>query len=430
MTTAQLRLPAKLVPVFTGEATWRGAWGGRGSSKTRSFALMSSVYGYRFGKAGVSGVILCTREHLNSLDESSFAEVKAAIAGEPWLAAYYELGDRYIRSRDGRISYAFAGLRHNLDSIKSKARILLSWTDEAESVSETAWEKLVPTVREDGAEIWATWNPESERSATHKRLRVNPPPGAKIVQMNWSDNPFFPAILDRARRLDLEQRPDTYAHVWEGAFRSRSDAQVFPRVETGVLEPPPLTIWRYGVDWGFAADPTAGGRCCLMDEGRTLYIANEVYEHGVPMEALPALIAKLPNAMDWPMRADNARPETIDYVRRHGFPKLRACRKGKGSVEDGIEFLRGLRIVIHPSCPNALREFTGYAYKVDPRTGEVLPLLVDGEDHIIDAIRYGVEGLHRRKRLIDVAEAEPPSLPRPTDYNGSRDDDPDAWMVA
>lgn len=430
MTTAQLRLPAKLVPVFAGEADYRGAHGGRGSAKTRSFALMTAVHGYRVGRSGGTGVILCAREHLNSLDESSFAEVKTAIQGEPWLAAYYECGEKFIRSRDGRITYAFAGLRHNLDSIKSKARIILAWVDEAESVSEVAWEKLIPTVREEGAEIWATWNPESERSATHRRFRENPPPRSRVVQMNWSDNPFFPAILDRARRLDLEQRPDTYAHVWEGAFRSRSDAQVFPRVETGALEAPVGTIWRYGVDWGFAVDPTAGVRCCLLDDDRTLYIANEVYEHGVPMEALPALLAKLPGAMDWPMRADNARPETIDYVRRHGFPKLRSARKGKGSVEDGVEFLRGLRIVIHPACPNALREFTGYSYKVDPRTGDVLPMLAAGEDHLIDSTRYACEGLRRRSNRLDAVEPEPMPFPRPTDYGGSHVADGDDWKTA
>lgn len=197
---------------------YRGAYGGRGSAKTRSFAKMTAVWGLRFAQANMPGVIVCGREFMNSLDESSLAEVKAAIQSEPWLAEFYEIGEKFIRTKDGRIEYAFTGLRHNLDSIKSKARIRLLWVDEAEPVSETGWMKAIPTVREEGSEIWVNWNPERKTSATHKRFRLNPPEGAKIVEMNWRDNPWFPAILQKTRLEDKTKRPDQYEHVWEGDF--------------------------------------------------------------------------------------------------------------------------------------------------------------------------------------------------------------------
>lgn len=227
MTTAVLDLPSKLVPVFTGEARYRGAYGGRGSGKTRSFALMSAVHGYRCGRAGQRGQILCAREFMNSLDESSLEEIKQAIRSVPWLEAYYEIGEKFIRSRDGRISYTFAGLRHNIDSIKSKARILLCWVDEAEPVSEEAWTKLIPTVREDNSEIWVTYNPESKRSATHKRFREDPPQNSKIVEMNWRDNPWFPEVLNQERLDDQAKRPHAYAHVWEGDFNETLEGAYF-----------------------------------------------------------------------------------------------------------------------------------------------------------------------------------------------------------
>lgn len=218
MTTQRIELPPKLIPVFTGEAMYRGAYGGRGSAKTRSFAKMAAVFGVKFAQANMPGVIVCGREFMNSLDESSLAEVKAAIASEPWLAQAYDVGEKYVRTKDKRIDFAFIGLRHNLDSIKSKALIRLLWVDEAEPVSETAWSKAIPTVREDGSEIWITWNPERRKSATHRRFREAPPEGAKIVELNWRDNPWFPATLDKTRREDLEKRPDQYAHVWDGDF--------------------------------------------------------------------------------------------------------------------------------------------------------------------------------------------------------------------
>ena len=229
MNVGQIELPPKLIPVFQGTARLRAAWGGRGSGKTRSFSLMSAVEGYRYGNAGISGQILCGREHLNSLEESSLEEVKAAIRSVDWLDDYYEIGERYIRSKDGRIKYVFAGLRHNLDSIKSKAKLLLAWIDEAEGVSEEAWRKLKPTVREEGSEVWVTWNPESKDSATHKRLRLEAPDNSRIVKVNWSDNPWFPKVLEQERQEDLKRRPDTYGHVWEGDFLEYPEGSFFLR---------------------------------------------------------------------------------------------------------------------------------------------------------------------------------------------------------
>jgi phage terminase large subunit len=197
---------------------YRGAYGGRGSAKTRSFAKMAAVWGLKFASAGQKGVIVCGREFMNSLDESSLAEVKAAIESEPWLFDAYDVGEKYVRTKDRAIEFAFIGLRHNLDSIKSKARIRLLWVDEAEPVSETAWHKADNTVREEGAEVWVTWNPERSNSATHKRFRENPPPNSKIVELNYRDNPWFPKTLDIKRQNDFEKRPDQYTHIWDGDF--------------------------------------------------------------------------------------------------------------------------------------------------------------------------------------------------------------------
>jgi phage terminase large subunit len=216
--TPRIDLPEKLVPVFTGPAMYRGAKGGRGSAKTRSFAKMAAVQGIRFAQANMPGVIVCGREFMNSLDESSIAEVKDAIASEPWLAERYDVGEKYIRTRDRRIDFAFVGLRHNLDSIKSKARIRLLWVDEAEPVSDTAWNKADNTVREDGSEVWVTWNPERKNSATHKRFWADPPKESKFVELNWRDNPWFPEVLNKKRLADKEKRPDQYPHIWEGDF--------------------------------------------------------------------------------------------------------------------------------------------------------------------------------------------------------------------
>jgi phage terminase large subunit len=222
VTAIQVALVPKLIEVFAGPADVRGAYGGRGSGKTRSFAKMVAVRGFMFGSMGLTGQLVCGRQFMNSLEDSSLEECKRAIEEEPFLAAYYEIGDKYIKSRDGRIWFTFVGLDRNIASIKSKGRILLLWVDEAEPVTDAAWNVVQPTLREEGddwnAELWVTWNPRRKTAAVEHRFRFSKDPRVKIVECNWRDNPRFPAVLERQRLRDLEQRPEEYDHIWEGKY--------------------------------------------------------------------------------------------------------------------------------------------------------------------------------------------------------------------
>lgn len=233
MTAVQIALPPKLKSLFIGPADVRGAYGGRGSAKTRSFAKMTAVRGMMFGESGVSGIILCARQYMNSLDDSSLEEVKRAIEEEPALAAYYDVGEKYIKSHDGRISYAFVGLDRSIESVKSKGRILLCWVDEAEPVTAEAWSTLIPTLREEGedwnAELWPTWNPKRKNAAVESRFRLAGDPLIRTVEMNWRDNPKFPAKLERERLRDQEERPDQYPHIWEGNYVSVIEGAYFAK---------------------------------------------------------------------------------------------------------------------------------------------------------------------------------------------------------
>jgi phage terminase large subunit len=218
----QIELPPLLRPLFVGAADVRASRGGRGSAKTRSFAMMAAVKGYMFGMEGISGIILCARQFMNSLEDSSLEEVKRAIEGEPFLKAYYKVTPKSITSHDGRISFSFAGLDRNIASVKSKGRILLCWVDEAEPVSDAAWATLIPTLREEGedwnAELWVSWNPKRKTSPAEKRFANSSDPLVRCVTINWRDNPKFPAKLERDRVRDKAERPDQYEHIWEGDF--------------------------------------------------------------------------------------------------------------------------------------------------------------------------------------------------------------------
>lgn len=262
MTTVQIKLPEKLKPLFLGPADVRGSHGGRGSAKTRSFAKMAAVWGYRFGMEGISGIILCARQFMNSLDDSSLEEVKRAIGEEPFLADYYDITEKSISSRDGRINFAFAGLDRSINSIKSKGRILLCWVDEAEPVTAEAWSTLIPTLREEGAdwnaELWVTWNRKRRNAAVDQRFCGIDDSRIRIIEMNWRDNPKFPEKLERERQRDLKERPEQYAHIWEGEFASVVEGAYFARdlaearnaKRIGHVAPDPLMTVRLHFDIG------------------------------------------------------------------------------------------------------------------------------------------------------------------------------------
>ena len=112
-----IEIPAKMAAIFDGPARYRVAYGGRGSGKTRTFAKMAAVMAYNFAREGKVGQILCAREHLNSLDESSFTEIKSAIEEDPFLRTQFEMGAKFIRTSCRSIDFTFAGLRTNLETV-------------------------------------------------------------------------------------------------------------------------------------------------------------------------------------------------------------------------------------------------------------------------------------------------------------------------
>lgn len=405
MQVAQIQLAPKMVELFARPSRYKCAWGGRGSSKTRGFALMTAVMAYQLAEEGKSGVILCAREFMNSLEDSSMEEIKQAIRSVPWLDAYFEMGERFIRTRNKRVTYIFSGLRHNLDSIKSKARILIAWVDEAEGVSEMAWQKLLPTVREEGSQLFISWNPERDGSPTDVRFRKKPPEDWMGVEMNYSDNPWFPDVLDLERRSDYERLdPQTYAWVWEGAYRENSDAQVFSG-KYQIKEFEPSKDWDgpyQGLDFGFAQDPSAATRAWVHDD--CLWVEYEAGKVGLEIDATAAYVdQRIPDFGKHPVRADSARPESISYLKRHGMSRIEGVSKGKGSVEDGIAHMRGYKtIYIHPRCKETLQEFRMYSYKVDRLTGDIKTDIVDKHNHYIDSLRYALEPIMKRKNAVGV----------------------------
>lgn len=387
--TAQIKIPPKLIPVFApprGSLRYRGAYGGRGSAKSRTFATMAAVFGYKEPLR-----ILCVREYLNSIRQSFHAELKTAISAHPWLESSYNLGVDYLRGKNGT-EFLFMGMQ-NMASIKSTSNIDICIVEEAEDAGETSWIDLIPTIRKPGSEIWVVWNSKKKGSATDLRFRQNVPPRSNIVEMNYLDNPAFPIVLDEQRLTDLEILDSaTYRHIWEGHYLVKSDAQIFADKYT-VQEFTPGDDWDgpyFGLDWGFSQDPTAAVKVWI--HAGKIWVEYEAGQAGLELDQTgPYMINHIPGIEKRICRADNARPESISFVRRNGLPKLEGVTKWPGSVEDGIEHIRSyLSMVIHPRCKATINECDLYSFKVDRKSGEVLGIIVDAHNHYIDAIRYAL----------------------------------------
>jgi phage terminase large subunit len=349
------------------------------------------------------------------------------------LGWYYRITDNAIINRHNGTSFIFGGLHSNAHEIKSKEGLTHAWIEEAENVSKTSWSYLEPTIRTQwllpwqfwpkgthftaeeaelggrmvDPELWVSFNPAEESDFIYQlfvggefpKPDFRPPPGAVVVMINWQDNPWFPENLRRQKDYLYATDPDGAEHIWGGKPRKQSAAQVLrgkyvvEDFEIGEHWSGPYN----GTDWGFATDPTASVRCWIDERERKLYISHEAFEYHTETDDTPALLSQIPDAALYVNRADNARPETISYCRRHGHPRIVGVEKWPGSVEDGISYLRQefAQIIIHPRCTHTIEEAKLWSYKVDKNTQDVLPEVEDRNNHCWDGVRYALAPLIR-----------------------------------
>lgn len=391
-------IPAAFHELFR-PARYKVYWGGRGSAKSWSFARALVA------KAAVKPIkVLCAREYQSSIADSVHSLIKEQIELLQ-LEPYFNVTQTRITSRAGG-DFIFKGLHYNPTEVKSTEGVDVCWVEEAHSVSKESWQVLLPTIRKAGSEIWVSFNQMDDTAETYVRFVVNQPPESIVRCVTWEDNPHFPKELDLERRYMLENDPEAYQYVWGRACRTIGSSIIFrgkTRVHTFETPTDEKMTFYHGMDFGFANDPSAVIRCYITkeDDGEHLWIDQEAFGYGVELDHLPALMDTIPTCRKWPIKADNARPETISYLGRQGFT-ITAADKWSGSVEDGITHLKGFRVIhIHERCKHMAEEATLYSYKVDRNTGAVLPIVVDKHNHGWDASRYALDKLIKKRGVLN-----------------------------
>jgi phage terminase large subunit len=360
-------------------------FGGRGAGKSVAIADCLLVIGLARKIR-----VLCAREFQISIKESVHALLKTRIE-QLGLSDFYQVQETTITGRNGS-GFIFKGIRHNIQSIKSMSGLTHCWIEEAQTISAESWRVLIPTIREEGAEVWTSFNPNQETDTVYQQLVANPRANSYVRKVNWDENPHFPDVLNEERLAMQASDPDAYHHIWEGGFWSKSNAQVLSG-KWIVNEFEPGEDWDgpyFGADFGFANDPTTLVKCWVYDH--RLYVEYESYAHNLDLDTTADRWRfDIPGCDQHAIYADSARPESISYLSRRGLPKIQSVKKWAGSVEDGIAHLRSYdKIVIHPRCPETIREARLYCYKVDKLSGEIMPMVVDAFNHTQDCLRYSM----------------------------------------
>lgn len=392
----QVHFPPKLKCLFQ-PSRYKFIRGGRGSAKSWSIARALLIQG-----AGRKLRILCTREVQKSIKQSVHQLLSDQIQALG-LSGFYEVLATEIRGRNGT-QFFFAGLSDmTADSIKSFEGCDIVWLEEAQTLTKRSLTILIPTIRKENSEIWASYNPELETDPIHDMAVVNPPPDAVSVLVNWSDNPWFPQTLEQERlHAKATMRPADYAHVWEGQCKPAVEGAIYADeiaamlAENRICRVPydPLlklhTVWDLGFNDAMAI-------ALVQRQASEIRVIDYIEDNRLP---LPEYVEKLSarGAMNW----------GDDWLPHDGFAKRHQTGRSDAEVlqalgrtvqqipsmdvEAGIRQARMLfpRVVFNdtPGVRAFVEHLKRYRRHVSRTTGEAGRPLHDEHSHGGDVFRY------------------------------------------
>ena len=316
------------------------------------------------------------------------------------LADFYQVQQAQITGINGS-EFVFAGLRNNVSRIKSFEGIDRVWVEEAHTVSKTSWDTLIPTIRKDGSEIWATFNPELDTDETYRRFVVSPPNDAAVVKLGWQDNPWFPDVLARERDELKAKDHDSYLNIWEGECRSTLEGAIYAKElktakEEGRIRTVPYdalkqvhTFW----DLGWADNTSIWFAQSVGPELRLIdYYSNTLQplQHYIQVLQGKGYLY----GTDW--LPHDARAKSLATGRSVEEIMLAMGRKvsitPNLSIFDGINAARTIFNRCYfdeQKCAEGLQSLRHYRYDIDPESKQLSGRpLHDHHSHAADAFRY------------------------------------------
>ena len=390
-----LKLPDWGLDLINRKSRYKGGKGGRGSAKSHTFAR-----GLLIKMMSKKTRVLCTREFQNSIKESVHQLLSDLINDPNNGFEGFTVLESEIRHENGSDMY-FKGLARQIDSIKSMEGIDIVWIEEGQTISQRSLDILIPTIRKDGSEIWFTYNPDLDTDPIHV-LATSGREDVLLFEVNWNHNPFISSVLIAEKDEAYRVNPVKASNVWGGQTRKNSDQQVIKNYKVVNFEIDEDFGPAYqGLDFGFSKDPLAFTRFYVHTKFKRIYVRYAIAKTGILPSQMMAFLELVPDAKKHKIIADSARPELIEQLRQEKFI-IEGAKKGKGSVEDGVQWLQDHEIIIHPDCLKSDyatkedkytidEEFSLYSFVVDKRTGLITTDLEDKNNHYTDSMRYGAE---------------------------------------
>jgi phage terminase large subunit len=381
----EANMGVRLRDTLFARARHKALYGGRGSGKSWAVATYLATVASQSRKR-----VVCARQYQNSIRDSSKELIEKRI-NDMSLNDQFSVTDRYIFHNTNKSQFLFMGLERNVESIRSLEGADIVWIEEARTISAKSMEVLLPTIRQAGSQLIWTWNPVDPEDPVDAYFRNGaPPPNSIVTKVDYTDNPYFlKTEMPNEMQLLKKGNPARYRHVWLGEYDLRHESKVFPNTKIGRLDVPKNCAPLYGMDFGFAKDPSAVVKLYVIEATRQIYICGEAVG-AVSLERLPSLVRSVIHSDDNLVRCDSSRPEAIEMLQGRGINAQKA-RKGPGSLKSGILFLQGYDIWIDPACEHMREEARLYSWMTDRLSGKILNTPVDANNHLWDAVRYAVE---------------------------------------
>jgi len=414
MNCLKINLPSVVGKGYGGFWRFRGRYrvvkGSRGCKKSKTAALWFIVHLMRYPGAN----LLVVRKVYRTLKDSCWADLRWAVRRlgvevswkflkEPLEAVYLETGQTiFFRGLDDPMK---------INSIAVPVgQLCWLWVEEAFEIQREAdFDMLDEAIRGETPEglfkqVTLTFNPWDERHWLKGRF-FDAPPSEDVLAgtANYMVNEFLDE-RDLALFAEMKRRnPRRYQvaglgewGVHEGLIFENWRQERFDLEEVLARDE---IVPVFGLDFGFTNDPTALFCGAVDQKGQALYVWSELYARGLTNPAIFQAVSALGVAQHV-IRADSAEPKSIEELRRLGLSNIRGVKKGPDSVRFGIHALQEYEIVVHPKCVNFIREISAFVWARDEASGSGMNR-PDGrcEDHLMDAMRYAMEGLLRGARF-------------------------------
>lgn len=399
---------------------YKAVYGGRGSGKSHSIVRILLAIGMNKPIR-----VICAREIQKSIKDSVHQLLADVIRANPVLNAFYEIQETIIKGKNGT-EFKFRGLKHNTSDLKSLEGADICWIEEAENVSDNSYEILIPTIRKEGSEIWASFNVRNITDPTYRRFITEAGDDTIAKKVSWRDNPYFPSVLKKEmEKLKATDEP-AYLHVWEGEPDTRRSGAVYAKQlakarEEGRITKVPydpscevFTAWDLG-----SADSTS--IWWLQFVGRELRWIDFYEASGEPLEHYTKIIKQKPYnyMLNGHFLPHDGGSQTItgqvsSMLRNLGIANQVLPRTSDFNAD--LELVRqtiAYSVFDEHKCRDGLHALTQYAYEWDEDRGVFKSKPKhDWTSHAADAARYACCAAQKLRNFI--------SQPKRPDFEPAR----------